>query len=325
MSTENENIVQSKPSLIYVAGVAPRSGTNYLFDLLSRHPSLGPVLEGEDYFFYKLYYLRLFVSSIFSKWRSEWKIKEQTDPDELLSSLGEGLIQFLRKKALRCDKESSIVLTKTPHPRNLFFFSSLLERGFLVILVRDGRAVTESARRTFDDTFDDAAHRWRRGASQVLSFIDEYGWSSGWHQVVTYEDLVRDTSGKLQLLLDEIGVDFEEYPSESLEETRVIGSSTFGQEEGEVTWNTKRDDGTFNPLDRFSSWSDREHERFDWIAGDELRALGYSSSSVSSPTFTASLKNRVLDTRRLPENLVRWSRSKVKTLLLSYVADEPIS
>jgi hypothetical protein len=309
------------PNVIYISGISPRSGTNYLHTLLSRHPACAPVADGEDYFFFKLDFLRLFVGAVYTKWDDDWELKRVSTEGDLYAALGCGLTEFL---ATHTDPEREAtsesietVLTKTPHPRNIHFFPSLFETGRLIILIRDGRAVTESSMRTFDDSFDSAALGWRDGARKVLRFVDEYGWRSDWHRIVKYETLVEETAGTVQSLCETTGLFPSDYPFESLEDTEVIGSSTFGKNDN-VTWEPKEDDGSFDPLSRFASWEDSQHRRFEWLAGDELRALGYEADSPSF-SLVSRLRNRGRDVIGLPRRIRRAARRKLKAALFQRV------
>ena len=315
------------PRLLYVAGIAPRCGSNYLYDLITRHPECAAVAEGEDYFLLKLDFLRLFAGSVFRKWRRDWTLKKSASHDDLMAALGSGLATFLRQNTsasgaqgdARDGGETSLLtVTKTPHVDNIRFFPRVFENGFLVVLVRDGRAVAESTMRTFGDSFDDAVLTWRTGARTILDFLNTHGWSSDWHRVVRYEDVVRDPAGEIECLLDGAGLPAESYPFHMLDDTPVIGSSTYGQSSDQVTWDEKKKDDSFDPLERFANWDQAQHDRFDWLAGDELRALKYPSSETSSNTAIRYAHQRLLDLRRVQRHVAEGARAKVRDVLFSY-------
>lgn len=307
------------PPLIYIAGIAPRSGTNYVYRLITDHPYCILSAGGEDYFLLKSDFLYLFSEAIYNKWQPEWGFKENNTPDDLLSALGYGLTEFLKGQQSNEDnKEISTVVTKTPHVDNVQRFSELFPEGFLVILVRDGRAVTESSIRTFDLSFDDAANIWRDGAQKVISFIEEYGYSSDWHRVLYYEEVVEQTRKQIYRLFEHVGLDPDLYPFGNLNSIPVVGSSTYGREK-EVTWKEKEADESFDPTRRFSSWDEDRHERFEWIAGKELQTLGYTSGTSSIGTWPKTVRQCLIDIKRIPKSTFAAAKRGAKKLVYSYI------
>jgi protein-tyrosine sulfotransferase len=306
--------------VLYVAGIAPRSGNGYVYRLISDHPSCLAAAGGEDYFLLKSDLLHLFSESIYTKWKSDWGFKQNNASEHVLSALGDGLIQFLRSQCTNEDDyQDRPVVTVTPHVDNIHRFPRLFPEGYLIILIRDGRAVTESSIRTFDLTFDQAARTWRKGARQVLSFLDVHGSSSEWHEVIHYEDVVRHTGRELSKLFQRVGLDPDVYPYEKLDDVPVVGSSTYGQEKGRITWEEKDVDDSFDPTQRFSNWGKRRHERFDWIAGEELRALGYISDTTSGTSFRANVRNRLNDLKSMPTASIETAKGYAKQAVYSYI------
>lgn len=310
----------SSPDLLYVAGIAPRSGTNYFYRLITDHPSCVAAAGGEDYFLLKSELLRLFAESIYTKWNSDWGFKQNNSPDHILGALGDGLTQFLRSQCTdEDDSRERTVVTVTPHVNNIRRFPKLFPEGHLVILVRDGRAVTESSIRTFDITFDQAAQTWRKGARELITFLDTYGSSSEWYEVVHYEDVVRDTRKELEKLFEHVGLDSELYPYGKLEDVPVVGSSTYGQEGKDVTWEEREADDSFDPTQRFRDWGQKEHERFEWIAGEELRALGYTSNATSDASLQENARHRLRDLKSVPRATVEMAKGYAKQAVYSYI------
>jgi hypothetical protein len=164
---------------------------------------------------------------------------------------------------------------------NIGKFHTLFPESHLVILVRDGRSVVESGIRTFGWSFEQAVHRWREAARTILKFDERE--EGGPYHVIRYEDLFRDTAGELKELLEFLRLDPSTYDFESAVDTPVRGSSTYGQDDKDVDWEPVEKGEDFDPLRRWDSWSDARLDRFHWIAGEELRALGYSTERESRP------------------------------------------
>ncbi len=175
----------------------------------------------------------------------------------------------------------SHLLTKTPSVEGIEQFFALFPESRLVILVRDGRSVVESGMRTFDWPFEQAVRRWRRAARTILEFDGRA--DEGPYRVVRYEDLFRDTASELKSLLEFLRLDPLAYDFEAAIDAPVRGSSTYGQDDGDMDWAPVEKGEDFNPLRRWDSWPDARLDRFHWIAGEELRALGYSMERESRP------------------------------------------
>ena len=280
---------------------------------MSRHPSCLASTGGEDYFLESVNHLTDFTNSVYGKWNPQWPIRKENEPEDVLSSLGKGLVHFLRSQneGPASDGGTHIIpVAKTPHVQNTALFPDLFPEGFLLVLLRDGRAVTESTMRTWDTLFDDAVEKWRRGGREAIDFIDSHGWSSDWHRVVRYEELARDTEATLREVFSAIGLDPEAYPYVELSDMPVVNSSTYGRDEDEEAWGKTESGDDFDPLSRFSSWTEVQHQRFNWLAGDELRALGYTPQHTTTSildTATQLLK----DGKRVP--------GKAKRILSRYL------
>lgn len=272
-----------------------------------------PSTEGEDYFLEQADYLSDFVRSVYGKWNPRWPIHEENEQDDLLSSLGTGLVHFLRSQNGGPASDGGhqlIPLAKTPHVQNTTLFPDLFPDGFLLVLLRDGRAVTESTMRTWDTPFDDAVETWRRGGREAIDFIDTHGWSSDWHRVVRYEELARDTEAALREVFPAIGLDPEAYPYAELNDMPVVNSSTYGRDDDEEAWGETEGGEDFDPLSRFSSWTREQHQRFNWLAGDELRSLGYTPQYTAMSSLDAATQ-LLKDGKRVP--------GKVKRALSQYL------
>lgn len=293
-----ENNRQTK--LLYIAGISPRSGTNFLYKCISYHPACLPTTEGEDHFLRNSDCLIDFATSVYDKWNTGWPIRKKNVPEDLLSSLGTGLVHFLRDQSRDFSssgngKHQFILVAKTPHVHNVGVFPKIFPDGFLLILLRDGRAVAESTMQTWGTGFDGAVKRWRKGARKVINFTDCHGMSSEWHQVVRYEDLVRAPKKTLKEVFASADLDAESYPYNELDEMPVLHSSTYGDDE---VWGEKKKKEDFDPLSRFASWTKAQHHRFNWLAETELRELGYAPEHTS-PSRLDAARQVLTDGRRV--------------------------
>lgn len=291
-------MTSSAPRVIFLLGIRPRSGTNYLGMLLSRHPDCGTV-EGlwEDQIVRELAQLEGYVQRISGQW------PEHARDDlarELRLGLGRGIASMLTELG-----SAPFVRTKTPSVAGVDRVRSFFPDAAILFLIRDGRAVAESARRTFGRgaTLETEAQAWAEGARTIRRFMDE---DPGPHALVRYEDLVLDTAGELRRLFSVFGMDPDPYDWDTLDDVPVKGSSTYhGEGESTTHWKQIPKDRDFNPLARAAAWPESKHRRFDAFAGPEMELFGYERPEGSASPLTA-LAHRLANGL---DRLVRWSRA----------------
>jgi hypothetical protein len=264
-----------------VIGVCRRSGTNFLGSLLECHVACGrpapPIAE--DHLLGDAPLLERYVARTARRWPRRWGDREQGAAD-LERALGDGLLAFLDRRA-----GGTRVVSRTPSTRHLDLARRLYAGADLVLLVRDGRSVAASLMTAWGWSFDRAVTEWRDGARRLLSFLegaDERVGSDGPRSLlVRYEDLLADLPNRVDELLAFVGLDRDGFDMDKARSLPVLGSSYLRDPDGRITWQPTPRTDDFDPTTRFGSWSPRDHDRFDWIAGDEQRRLGYPSEHVA--------------------------------------------
>lgn len=294
---------------IFIHGIMPRSGTNFLCDLLLLHPDCAraraPIRE--DLFLDASDHLIAFAEAARAAWDPDWG---EVGPDivaQLHAGLGSGLVSFLWADRGRR------LLTKSPSVRHLDRFFLFYPRSRLLILVRDGRSVVQSAVSTFGWDFDRACREWAAGADTIRRFQDaEAARASKW-RLIRYEDLVDQTEAELRRMLEFLDLDPARYGFEAARTLPVLGSCAFGRDSGPVHWNPVEKDPSFAPTARWRCWTDAQMARFDWLAGDQLRALGYDAENRTR-TAPQSIAHVVRDCRWRSVRALRWIafRSRVR-------------
>ena len=254
----------------FVLGISYRSGTNYLARLLEQHPriSTGPVPE--DFVAAKLPVMDDYVRRVTAEWNPRWGI--ESNRARLIAGISDGLQGFLTSSS---EPGTRYVLNRTPSVSGLAHLRKFFPTNRVIILVRDGRSVVESGMRSFDWRMDDAARAWASAAETIKTFREDDARPER-TMIVRYEDVVTDPVQTVQTLLDFLGLAMDEYPAGSAENAPVIGSSDLRSSGGhtQIHWDpTEPDD--FAPLRRYDQWSQGKHRRFDWLAGNALRELGY--------------------------------------------------
>ncbi|MGY6555741.1 MAG: sulfotransferase family protein [Wenzhouxiangella sp.] len=269
-------------SPVFILGIRPRSGTNYLFDLLRRHPDLSRAAPFfEDFLLFGAHHLRDYVAQVSSRWDPDWGVKAGHEA-ELLGRLGDAGLAFLEKRRAGAGTR---LLSKTPEVANLDLFFQLFPDAKLIVLVRDGRAVTESALKSFDTSFEWQATEWAKAAQHIAEFQQRT--PSALYRLLRYEDLVSETETQLRALLAYLELDPETYPFADIDSLPVRGSAELSVDQGSVHWQPVAPTARFDPLSRFAHWSDDQHRAFNQIAGDALRLFGYEpqvlQDSLASP------------------------------------------
>ncbi len=261
---------------IFIHGILPRSGTNFLWDLLLLHPDCcrGREPVNEDLFLDQSDHLVAFSDAVRAIWDPRWGTFGPDLPERLLAGIGEGLISFL------WSDRSRRLVTKSPSVRNLDRFFSFFPQAHLLILVRDGRSVVQSAIDTFGWSFDRASRGWAEGARTIRRFQQAESARADRWRIIRYEDLVDDSERQLRTIFEFVGLDAARYDFEAAHNLPVRGSSAFGREKGGVHWATVPKNEKFAPKERWRSWPPSRLERFHWIAGRELADFGYDAAPL---------------------------------------------
>ena len=276
---------------IFIQGILPRSGTNFLWDLLLLHPDCAPPVNPvrEDFFLDRSDHLVAFAASVQSAWDPRWGEFSAELRERLQASLGIGLLSFLR-----VDNSRRLVV-KNPSVHHLDRFFDFFPAARLLVLVRDGRSVTQSCMDTFGWSFERGARAWAHAADEIQRFQVTHAATADRWQLVRYEDLLDDLENRLPSILRFLDLDASRYDMESARRLPVRGSSVFfGQGRSSVHWDPVQKDGSFAPKERWRRWPAHLLDRFEWIAGDQLRAFGYEVSRLPRPRPTV-VKHLLLD------------------------------
>jgi len=107
------------------------------------------------------------------------------------------------------------------------------------------------------------------------------------------------------LALDPNKYDFRAAPS-----SPVIGSCESRRTgEREIHWSAIERTQDFNPVGRASKWGRKMHERFNWIAGDDLEQLGYLKKNAPGNRLLWNLWNVALDVKSAFTKLERGTKA----------------
>ncbi len=294
---------------IFIVGILPRSGTNFLCQLLSLHPDcqVGGVLW-EDFLLAHADLIVRYAETVQEHWNRTWAIQDRVGQPvrALCRSVGKGLISFLQ---LQVSDEtqaqvnggsvvsgSKRLVTKTPSVKNLQHFSKIFPDAHLIIVIRDGRALVESGVKSFNWGYDQTTRAWTDAARTIIQFDRDPSKGECKYLITRFEDLVHHTEGELRRIFSFLALDPNTYDFRAAASSPVIGSCESRRNgEREIHWDPIERTPDFNPVDRASKWGRRMHERFNWIAGDELEHLGYLKKNAPRNRLLWNLWNIAFD------------------------------
>lgn len=279
---------------VFVHGVLPRSGTNYLSRALRCHPDLSasprkvwefPHLRNSD------------PLIVYARSMARAPKLPGLEADDVLGLVGEAWLEWA-SAGLPAGRR---LVLKEPSVRNLDRFHRFFPGSYLIVLMRDGRDIACSAlrtsfatppagpsldprtwRRAFGGPVEELARRWRDASREVRAFLDAPGGRER-ARLVRFEDLVREPEAQLRGILDFLQLRPEDFAWSAFEALGVRGSSFVGESAAGLDWNGEEavPEG-FDPVGRWRSWSMREVRRFHSVAGKELAHWGYADAEESA-------------------------------------------
>jgi protein-tyrosine sulfotransferase len=264
------------PSAIFVHGVLPRSGTNFLADALALHPHVhanpGRLWE------FPLLYVASGAEALQQEFLAMFpRNAEVMGRFDLLAYLASGWLAALQKAA-----GQQRLLLKSPHVQNLPLFRHLFPDDILLLCLRDGRDVIQSSLSTFarwrlrSKGFAELAREWRYATEAILAFEPGGEHANANAKVVRYEALAVDTEAVLHEVLRHARLDPAAFDFEALRRLPVRGSSALTSR-GDERWAPHDKPKDFQPVGRWrQAWSSRRKRRFKAIAGPALIQAGYA-------------------------------------------------
>jgi hypothetical protein len=309
--------------VVYIAGIMTRSGTNFLYNLLCLHPQcqgISAKVMAEDYFLDNSNLLDRYVSNVSSHWSRHGRLYEKHPEMEavnqdlqahLFKSIGDGLLLYLNRFGEEQgtwgdgDRPKAVV-TKTPSVNHLSRFFKFFPTTRLIIIVRDGRDMVESNVKSFGSNYEFTMQRWAEAANTILKFDEQYKNSEfkDNYLLVKYEDVLTDLPETMTRIFNFLDFDASLYDFDQALALPIFGSSeNFSQSvstraDGKPTgWKVVEKSTNFQPKARWKDWPDSRKVRFNTIAAEPMRSLGYEVESCASPNWHQALFNRMLDLR----------------------------
>ena len=312
----HKGIMQLKSKLrvtgnpVFILGIMPRSGTNFLNNLLLLHPDCEyPGIVWEDYYLDSADLLHCYSETVFSRWNQSWKekVEDVIGPNPLLKLLGDSLVtlmelQYVYRKDLQSDdnftdrdeNNKKRLVSATPTVENLNLFFDLFPEAQLIIIVRDGRAVVESGVKTFNWDYEEAMRRWANSARLILEFSKTNPGEDKF-LIIRYEDLYKNTIEEVRKILYFLKLPVNRYDFDKAVNLDVMGSSQIRNKESKTDWVLRKKTKDFNPLERYTKWGRPLYERFNWLAGYYLKQFGYETHYNNESNFLWNVWNKIID------------------------------
>ncbi|MBD8066778.1 sulfotransferase [Devosia sp. PTR5] len=259
--------------LLFVLGVMPRSGTNFLFELLCQQPRIARPVPGFDEFPF------LGTSEYFKDYKREFSRFHPSSGEafgdlDWMGFAAAGLRNFI---AVR-NAGAQATAIKEPHVIGVELFEALFPRDQCLLVLRDGRYIVDSymrsfARNRFSRTFEDVCLEWQAAASKFADFAQSA--DPARVKVVRYEELDADRRGHLSHIMAWVGLELDADALARVDELPVFGSSTHSARDGKVDWTPVKPSADFKPTTRAIEWDNKREETFERLCGDLNRAFGY--------------------------------------------------
>jgi hypothetical protein len=266
---------------IFVLGIMPRCGTNFLSNLLQLHPGcVAPESVWEDYALAHTDLLDSYCKQVTDHWESDWGVTTQTKA-VFKVAIGHGIASFLTPES-----GEGRVICKTPSVENLGSFFQYFPESQLIILVRDGRDLIESGIRSFGWNREAALHWLADAAGMIVDFDRNQPEQENRYRIIRYEDLWLEPEKTLRGLLDFLELDSGRYDFGRASELPLRGSSELLAEASDgLHWDPVERDHTFDPLSRHRHWSNFMHDRYQQVAGKQMERLGYVNEYSNSSFY----------------------------------------
>ncbi|MDV7102901.1 sulfotransferase [Vibrio sp. TH_r3] len=270
--------------LCFILGIMPRSGTNYLENIITLHDQCtdcAPIYE--DFLVSESDKLVKYAQSVNRRWNSDWeKDSKHVTTSSLLKAVGNGLQQFLSASYLQSQTqtvvEHTVLISKTPSVKNIKNFIDLFPDTKLIILIRDGRSLVESGCRSFNWDFEKACFDWNYAAKKIKKFQLDNIQNNDNIKLVCYENLIKSPDKEVADIFRFLNLPEDNVSVDDIKGLHISGSSEQKKQSKNIDWKPVKKSDDFKPLNRFAHWSKFKARRFEWIAGDSMLSMGYIES-----------------------------------------------
>ena len=262
--------------VFFVHGVLPRSGTNFIADLIGMHDDINsfpnqlwefPLLSFIDYI---------------TRLESDFKRIIFSQPAKFTNLSFSAYINAGILKDIQYNfSPNKTMLFKFPFVHYLKCFRIFFPNDYLVLILRDGRDVVSSSIRTFKKKpakFKDYCFDWNYATRCILNYLDDPTTDISNTIMLKYEEAFNNPKETIKNILDKFNFSFNKYDFNEIDKLPIRGSSTNTDKNGNVSWVPQKSKDGFNPIGRWREWSKSEKRLFKRIAGQTLIEAGYETN-----------------------------------------------
>lgn len=263
------------PRIVFLHGVMPRSGTNYLQSLLELHPDVAV----NPYGIRELPFLNTIEEARLYEGRFYRYYHRNRDCIRDLETFCYMVSGFLRRVEADFPADKTVVI-KSPHTRMMRYFPYLFPAEQCLIVLREGKRAVQSTIDTWPlrflgRTFADVCREWSFGTAAALEAQSRM--SPDACRLIRFEDAVANPDGAARDLLHFLKLDEARYPFERISELPILGSSRASRHNGEVSWTPVKKPEGFDPSKRPIEWPRKRQTVFDAVAGEMQKKAGYAA------------------------------------------------
>jgi hypothetical protein len=283
---------------LFIRGIMPRSGTNFLADILTCHRDIvrspGNLWEFVPFRFQAE--LDRYIDRVAGS-----KHAPRFHPRDFLPYLGEAWLRFLAPDL----GPDQVAIYKEPSVDALESMFEMFPRSRIIFIVRDGKDIISSQlkadfslppfqwwnrhhwRRVLpDESFRIHCRAYRHAAETLIRFLESADATRHSERfiVVKYEDLVQTPGPSIDSILSWAGLPADGFDWEKFEQMPVRGSSFLRNRDGKHDFGAgvQKSGNTFQPIGRWRNWSERRLRYYRSVAGQVARQLGYPDASEQS-------------------------------------------
>ena len=159
---------------LFLLGIAPRSGTNFLRNLLLFHPQIAcSRVVGEDFLLRSSDLLIEYISKTTSYWSDFWDwsiVSQEEQHQRLLNTVGSSLTQYLAPEE---KGEFKYFLTTTPYTNGIENLSKIFPDATVIVVTRKGDDVVESGNKSGFWDHEKGMRFWVESANRVRRAQDD--------------------------------------------------------------------------------------------------------------------------------------------------------
>lgn len=260
--------------LLFLFGVMPRSGTNFLYEMLLHITNIErpgipfdelPILAWPQAFDGPSRLIRHFHPPSAQAFdRMSW-----------LAFAAAGL----RNRLLDMAPDGSMTIVKEPHFYGIDLFPLVFPQDRALLVVRDGRYIVDSFRRSFTKnpwsrSFEDLCVEYSNAVRAVERFRN--GPYADRMMVLKFEDVNASRREHVEKILSWLGRKPGEGNLDGLDDMPIYGSSVRSVgSDGGLDWTPVKDE-SYNPAERSLDWTAAQKRTFERICGEANRRLGYA-------------------------------------------------